>query len=391
MGVGHTAADTVPPLPTVPHLEFLVARDQSLTFELNADLVSVGRSKTNSVQINEANVSGRHAEFICQHGVWYCRDLHSTNGTHINGERLNDQAQPLQDGDFITFASVPGIYRAAGARPVVGAGIERFETGAVLERQYQLGDFLGESPGCDNFRALDLIHHVPVVVKKYDPEIVARNGGLAAVGQETARIQGVPHANLIRPLALRPWHDGGVYMTYRWLESASLIDVLRVRGKLNPAEALLILRPVAGAIDHVRKSKLVGLDLNPRPILLSFNGEKPTAAALEALFGTRLENWPPFTLKLAPLLILVDEGVSPEASRVANGDNEDLVALALLVCELFGHAVPQNSGARRPARIIIPALGDAGNNVLARAMVLPKPDFASAVDFIKNLADALRL
>jgi serine/threonine protein kinase len=360
-----------------------------MNFELALNTVTVGRSKANLVQINEANVSGRHAELYCHDGAWYCRDLHSTNGTHVNGERLIAD-RLLHDGDFITFASIPGIYRAETAMAPL-PGFDRLETGMVLDRQFQLGDFLGEGPGCENFRATDLIHGTTVVIKKFFREAVVKSGGLAAAGQETARIQGVPHPNMISPIGLRPWPDGGVMQIYQWLDSASLMDVLRARGTLTPSEALQIMRPVASVVDHARLHKLVGLDLNPRPILMNFEC-KPTPEQFKALPNTKLENWPPFTMKINPLLAILDEPGSPGVNRVARGDTTDLTSLALLICELFGYAVPQGGpGGRKPGRVIIPALGDSGNAVLGRALASTTPDFEGAVDFITRLESGLRL
>ncbi len=145
-------------------------------------------------------------------------------------------------------------------------------------------------------------------------------------------------------------------------------------------------------VDHARAHNLVGLDLNPRPILLSYTDGKPEAGKLSALPGTKLDRWPPFTIKISALLVIVDEAVPEALSRVIRGDNKDLTALALLVCELFGYAVPQGgTPGRKLGRIILPALGDSGNAVLARALASPTPDFAGAVDFVNHLSSGLRL
>ena len=52
------------------------------------------------------NISRRHAELWIQAGEAYVRDLHSTNGTFLNGENLTAGVeQQVQSGDEIRFAA----------------------------------------------------------------------------------------------------------------------------------------------------------------------------------------------------------------------------------------------------------------------------------------------
>src|SRR5262249_20701222 len=48
------------------------------------------------------NVSGQHAELRYQDGYWSIRDLNSTNGIKVNGERVG--SKPLRPGDEISIA-----------------------------------------------------------------------------------------------------------------------------------------------------------------------------------------------------------------------------------------------------------------------------------------------
>lgn len=64
--------------------------------------ISIGRRPDCDVQLNFANVSGRHCELLFDRGVWVIRDLQSTNGTRVNGVRV--EKKRLVPGDEITIA-----------------------------------------------------------------------------------------------------------------------------------------------------------------------------------------------------------------------------------------------------------------------------------------------
>ena len=67
---------------------------------------TIGRRTDVSLRIPSQAVSGRHAEIFTRNGKLFVRDLGSTNGTFLNGERVTDEA-PLTSGAWLQFASMP--------------------------------------------------------------------------------------------------------------------------------------------------------------------------------------------------------------------------------------------------------------------------------------------
>ena len=51
--------------------------------------VTIGRDSANDIAIPRANISKRHARIICERGVFVVIDNKSTNGTFINGRRID--------------------------------------------------------------------------------------------------------------------------------------------------------------------------------------------------------------------------------------------------------------------------------------------------------------
>jgi hypothetical protein len=75
--------------------------DEGTDFELNSAQLTIGRGRQNDVAIaTDEYASARHARFEPrQDGVWV-QDLGSTNGTYLNGARL-DRPRRLTAGDIV--------------------------------------------------------------------------------------------------------------------------------------------------------------------------------------------------------------------------------------------------------------------------------------------------
>ena len=102
-------ADALPELPLEPEpvLE-PPAPVVTLSFEgrevpVTGDRLVIGRSRECDIRLADANVSRRHAEIRHEDGLYWVIDLGSTNGTELNGRRI-ERAQ-LSDGDHITLGA----------------------------------------------------------------------------------------------------------------------------------------------------------------------------------------------------------------------------------------------------------------------------------------------
>jgi pSer/pThr/pTyr-binding forkhead associated (FHA) protein len=74
------------------------------TFDLNVERTTVGRVEENTFQIADPSVSSRHAEIFLQGAELLIRDLNSTNGTFINGEKISEAV--LKSGQVLRFGQV---------------------------------------------------------------------------------------------------------------------------------------------------------------------------------------------------------------------------------------------------------------------------------------------
>jgi len=69
-------------------------------FELNKDVITLGRDITNDITINDPEVSRHHLRITRGTDGYNLEDLGSTNGTFINGQRLTG-SRALNRGDMI--------------------------------------------------------------------------------------------------------------------------------------------------------------------------------------------------------------------------------------------------------------------------------------------------
>ncbi len=71
--------------------------------------LTIGRKAGNDLVIEDQAVSGRHARIVKIHSVYFLEDLNSTNGTHVNGRKI-DRKQ-LKDTDVITIGTHRLVFR----------------------------------------------------------------------------------------------------------------------------------------------------------------------------------------------------------------------------------------------------------------------------------------
>lgn len=70
---------------------------------LITDVMTIGRRESCDICLKFQNISGTHCELAFKSGVWHLRDLGSTNGVKVNGEKT--LRRPLRPGDEISVAN----------------------------------------------------------------------------------------------------------------------------------------------------------------------------------------------------------------------------------------------------------------------------------------------
>lgn len=88
----------------MPRLVLLSEGFNGRSYELKVERTTVGRVSDNAFEIPEASVSSHHAEIILRGNDVVIRDLGSTNGTFINGEKITEAV--LKPGQTLRFGTI---------------------------------------------------------------------------------------------------------------------------------------------------------------------------------------------------------------------------------------------------------------------------------------------
>lgn len=128
----------------------------AIEYRLGATRISVGSDGENDLIVAKPTVSRRHAILRRRFGRYTLIDLESTNGTFVNGRRV-DRPIPIRPGDEIRFgaarfavvdgASVSGGQRRRSSSKAIGAaGIALFAIAGFIATRYALSRGNLEAP-----------------------------------------------------------------------------------------------------------------------------------------------------------------------------------------------------------------------------------------------------
>ena len=79
-------------------------------FDLNEAKITIGRTPDNKIHIPDNSVSSHHAELLLEGNDYTIKDLDSTNGSRVNGEKI--QTANLKRGDLVRIGNIELLYES---------------------------------------------------------------------------------------------------------------------------------------------------------------------------------------------------------------------------------------------------------------------------------------
>ena len=130
----------------------LVLLSQGLTgqtHELKVDKTTIGRVDDNTFPIVEPSVSSHHCEILIKGAEVVVRDLNSTNGTFINGEKIAESI--FKPGQILRLGQIEmRLETGASPAPAPAASMKTTDKTVVMQRGVSLTDLeAGAQKGFD--------------------------------------------------------------------------------------------------------------------------------------------------------------------------------------------------------------------------------------------------
>lgn len=261
---------------------------------------------------------------------------------------------------------------------------------------YELRSLIGVGGMGEVYRAYDTVKDRMVAVKLLRTEVAADRSYQARFRRESraaARLQ-EPH---VIPVHDFGDIDGVLFIDMRLVEGASVKEVLRNNGPLDPARTVSIVTQVASALDAAHTDGLVHRDIKPENVLLTGDDFAYLVDFGIAHIGGEA------TVTMTGVLIGSSAYMAPERfSGATVGPPADIYALTCLLFECLIGRPPFETGDLRqlmsahmfsaPPRPSIMRRGipRAFDDVIARGMAKdPTHRYASAGEMARSARDAL--
>ena len=111
---------------------------------LKKEELIIGRRPNCDIQLDFENISGKHCILKFVRGTWHVRDLGSTNGTTVNGQRISSEHGLLSDDELGIAGHFYALdYDAAAPTSVMDANMILEEEMTDSPRQHSLMELAG--------------------------------------------------------------------------------------------------------------------------------------------------------------------------------------------------------------------------------------------------------
>jgi pSer/pThr/pTyr-binding forkhead associated (FHA) protein len=113
------------------------------TFEFKTEKTTVGRVSDNMFEIPEASISSHHAELLLKGNELHIKDLGSTNGTFINGEKISEGV--VKPGQILRLGMVEMRFETSDAAAAAAASkkVHTLEQTRVIPQGVKLDELEG--------------------------------------------------------------------------------------------------------------------------------------------------------------------------------------------------------------------------------------------------------
>ena len=199
----------------------------------------------------------------------------------------------------------------------------------VVGSRYRIERSLAAGGMGEVFLATDSVLERRVAVKVLHRNLSADPGFVERFRREARAAAGLNHPNIV---AVYDWGESGrtYSMVMEYVPGASLRDVLRAAGRLDPQQAADVLGQVLLALDHAHRRGIVHRDLKPENIMLT-----PDGRAKVADFGLARAYLDPATTRTLTVIGTPQYLAPEQVSGDVADPRSDLYSLGIVAFELL--------------------------------------------------------
>jgi len=240
---------------------------------------------------------------------------------------------------------------------------------------YRVESLIGRGGMGVVYRATDLSLDRAVALKVLSDELARDAGFRRRFVSESKLAASLDHPNVI-PIHAAGEHDGVLYIAMRFVPGDDLRTILKLGGRMDPAQAAHVIAQVASALDAAHAHGLVHRDVKPANVLLS-----PEGHVYLTDFGLSKRLTSDTQATRSGVILGTLDYMAPEQIRGETiGPYTDVYSLGCMIAHLLTGEVPfpvrTDEGklwahfTEPPPRVStrVPGLGTRFDPVIARAM-----------------------
>lgn len=327
-------------------IRFVIQNGPDAGRELDIDgarPVTLGRAREASVPLNDPRVSKIHCEVSFDGQAFTITDRGSSNGTWVNGKRVNSAA--LKPGDLIQIGTTKIQVRGIAPPSTAPASTPDGLIGKTIGG-YRILDRLAEGSRGIVYRAEHATMKRPGAVKILSPGFTTDKKAVMRFLREARAGAALRHPNLVQ--VLDAGEEQGLYfLVMELVDGESLQAIIDREGPLPLQRALHLGVQIAAALDFAAAQGLVHRDLRPANVLVTHDG---TAKVIDLGTALSLSTGSGMSLITTSGLPMVEANyVAPE---ILFGEKEidkraDLYSLGVTLYHALTRKMPYPAGNAR--------------------------------------------